>query len=322
MEPDVTRMEPGVPRVELEGRDPAYGEPTDEDADNGSAVDLDVDIEVPAADWQPISSRSSLRPPSIAFIDGVRRIDANAWLHEGDASPPRRGMLASYAAGAVSVGSSAAVGPVEVRRKLFAPGNPRPCAPAVGEYRPVGTVDGGSNALGNALNEALGALEIEVATTLANAPSLIVVDGPLYGRQHLRQAVGYIKTHRVRYLSGLAEQTVAALKPGERTPVFRFRTSWTRHSWYMRLPGPVAHAWSGIVRLEAPDTLAVADCIALADLTSQALPRFASERHKDPRAPQNLYPIGGLERQLRHRLGDARFVERALRVAASTSTRE
>ena len=46
------------------------------------------------------------------------------------------------------------------------------------------------------------------------------------------------------------------------------------------------------------------------------LPAFASEAHKDARAPQNLYPIGGLERELRHRLGDAELLYRALRAAA------
>ena len=52
------------------------------------------------------------------------------------------------------------------------------------------------------------------------------------------------------------------------------------------------------------------------DLLTALLPRFASESHKDGRAPQNLYPIGGLEKHLRHRLGDRELVIRALRVAA------
>jgi hypothetical protein len=56
--------------------------------------------------------------------------------------------------------------------------------------------------------------------------------------------------------------------------------------------------------------------IRLADRVSASLPRFASDRHKDPRAPQNLYPIGGLERELRHRLGDREMAIRALRRAA------
>jgi hypothetical protein len=47
------------------------------------------------------------------------------------------------------------------------------------------------------------------------------------------------------------------------------------------------------------------------------LPRFASQPHNDPRAPQNLHPIAGLERELRRCLGDPILLERALRQAAS-----
>jgi len=47
------------------------------------------------------------------------------------------------------------------------------------------------------------------------------------------------------------------------------------------------------------------------------LPPLASVPHKDPRAPQNLVPIGGLERELRHRLGDQHVLYRALRAAAT-----
>jgi hypothetical protein len=43
----------------------------------------------------------------------------------------------------------------------------------------------------------------------------------------------------------------------------------------------------------------------------------ASEPHIDPRAPQNLVPIGALERQLRHRMGDPGLVYRALRSAVT-----
>ena len=48
-------------------------------------------------------------------------------------------------------------------------------------------------------------------------------------------------------------------------------------------------------------------------------PPLASVPHKDPRAPQNLVPIGGLERELRHRLGDQHILYRALRAAATTT---
>jgi hypothetical protein len=55
----------------------------------------------------------------------------------------------------------------------------------------------------------------------------------------------------------------------------------------------------------------------LADCSARSLPRFASAAHKDARAPQNLYPIAGLERALRARLGDQGLLLRALRSAAA-----
>jgi hypothetical protein len=43
----------------------------------------------------------------------------------------------------------------------------------------------------------------------------------------------------------------------------------------------------------------------------------ASQAHLDPRAPQNLVPIGALERELRHRMGDPGLVYRALRAVVA-----
>jgi hypothetical protein len=93
-------------------------------------------------------------------------------------------------------------------------------------------------------------------------------------------------------------------------------TTWTRHSWYVRLPGSGGAPLAGVVRCECTADLAPADVTTLADVTAAVLPRYASEPHKDQRAPQNLYPIGGLERELRHRLGDPALLYRALRAAA------
>ncbi len=110
------------------------------------------------------------------------------------------------------------------------------------------------------------------------------------------------------------------LKPGERTPLFLIKGRMGRYSWYVRLPGPLAHPLSGIVRCEAPALGEVGAAATRATSITAALPRFASEPHKDARAPQNLYPIAGLESELRRRLGDARFMERALRIASNRSS--
>ena len=52
--------------------------------------------------------------------------------------------------------------------------------------------------------------------------------------------------------------------------------------------------------------------VGLADMVSHNLPRFASKPEHDPRAPQNLQPVGALEKRLRHELGDQRYIRRLI----------
>jgi hypothetical protein len=171
-----------------------------------------------------------------------------------------------------------------------------------------------------ALQERMLAAELVAAERAADdEPALLVVDGPLRGRQHLPFAVGMVKTHHTAYLTGEAGAVLAALAPGERTPAFTVGTTWTRHSWYVRLPGPGGAPLAGVVRCECAADTAPPAITALADLTAMVLPRYASEPHKDQRAPQNLYPIGGLERELRRRLGDPALLYRGLRAAAAAA---
>ena len=51
--------------------------------------------------------------------------------------------------------------------------------------------------------------------------------------------------------------------------------------------------------------------VGLADRVSASLPAFAG-RATDPRTPQNLAPVAGLESWLRRRMGDARMIRRSL----------
>ncbi|MBK8505059.1 MAG: hypothetical protein IPL46_24365 [Saprospiraceae bacterium] len=156
-------------------------------------------------------------------------------------------------------------------------------------------------------------LEIDIAESVVDRADLIVVDGPLRGHRRIDNAVGYIKTHQVAYLPDSVASVVADLPAGCRTPIFITTTSWTRYSWYLRLPCTKSYSWAGIVRLEASNKLSVSEVVKLADQISLTLPKYASQPHKDPRAPQNLYPIGGLEKELRRRLGDPYFIYRELR---------
>jgi hypothetical protein len=306
--------------------DPGYGVAAGGEELDGrvtSKVLLDVDVELPADDWRPVPARSDVTaPPAVLFLDGVRRIDARVWVH-GASAQPVPGVAASLAAGLVCCtrGGTAGIEGVRVDRGLY-------CADvtagalvtrhAVYTPRVAGS---GVDELSLAVQGRLADLEVTLARdwrrSTGSEDDLLVVDGHLHGRGDLPRTVGYVKTHAKAYLREPQAQIVSALAPGERTPVFAMTTSWRRHSWYLRLPGASGAPWSGVVRLEASAEYGVDEVLRLADLTTVVLPPLASTPHKDSRAPQNLVPIGGLERQLRHRLGDAALLYRSLRSAAS-----
>jgi hypothetical protein len=281
-----------------------------------SPPDLEVETRVEA--WAPRRPPSSVEPARVVFFsDGVRRIDARIWIEDDDGAT-RLGVCASYAAGLVRTEAPMAkVVAADVRRGLFTGASGAAAVTTrhgTFDVSAVAAVDR-PDRLALAVQQRMGELEIELALRAGDA-DLIVIDGPLRGRQQLPNAIGYVKTHHVAYLPPLVEGVVGALRPGERTPMFLTTTSWSRYSWYVRLPGASGHPWAGIVRCEASADAEPAAAARLADLATVTLPRFASEGHKDPRAPQNLYPIAGLERTLRHRLGDQALLYRALCAAA------
>lgn len=315
------------PTITVEPWAPEYGSSFESQPLAPSDAAVDVDAELAAAAWRPLDPRPGTSPASrVHVIDGVRRIDARVWI-TGDDGVTSMGICASYAAGAVRCeGEQARIMLVEVRRGLFAPAAAaRGAEPALitraGAY-PFLTVAGGDvEQLSLGLQQRMGELEVAVAAgALGDLASdhhadLVIVDGPLNGRQNIAGAIGYVKTHRVAYLPPALGEVIPRLAPGQRSPLFLTQTSWSRFSWYLRLPGSESYPWAGIVRCEASADLPSATARELADRSALTLPRFASAAHKDARAPQNLYPIGALERELRHRLGDPAHLERALRAA-------
>ena len=127
-----------------------------------------------------------------------------------------------------------------------------------------------------------------------------------------------MKTHHVHYLVARPRGDVGALRAGQRTPLFHLGGGFPGGRGTSGCPTPPATRGPGVVRCEAPPDLdRRRGRGAPPTRVTAALPRFASEPHKDPRAPQNLHPIAGLERELRRRLGDPRLLERALRQAAA-----
>ncbi|GAB3846555.1 hypothetical protein GCM10029963_26500 [Micromonospora andamanensis] len=256
----------------------------------------------------------------VLLVDGVRRIDASIWTAEEDGgSFP--GLAASYAAGVVRCDldrGAAQLAGATVERGLFT-ASPSATDVVAGNVRyPVHRVSGTGELakLPAAVQGPLTALEVQVSAAARTDDDLLVVDGPLRNRRQLPRTLGYIKTQHSQYLDARLTAVVTGLPPGHRSPVFRLGTAWGGWSWYLRLPVAAGAPWAGIVRLECSADLEIAEAVRLADLSLVTLPRFASSPYKDPRAPQNLVPIAGLERLLRSRLGDARLLHRALTVAA------
>ena len=302
----------------VESWSPEYGSSLDDAALEASQVPVDVDVEVPPAQWAPL--RPTVAPATrVLFVDGVRRIDARVWVTTANGLS-RAGIAATYAAGVVCCDGTAKLDAAEVRRAVF---SPVPDADALqtrcGTYTPILADGEGVDDLVAQLQQQMRALERTVAAGLG-AADLVVVDGPL-SRPAVDGAVGYIKTHQRSYLPAELAGIVGALAPGERTPLFRTLTREPRYAWYARLPGGDGHPWAGVVRGETPGELPVAAARRLADLATATWPRFASSAHKDPRAPQNLHPIAELERALRRRLGDPALLYRALRVGAAAGPR-
>jgi len=300
----------------------AYGDEMAGESLQESSAELTLDLELPSDRWRPLEADPDVPVPgTILFLDGVRRVDARVWVHGSDPQPSA-GIAASYAAGLVCLNGSARITDVTVERGLF---TAAPDAADIDSRHAVYVASKapgpGMDKLTLALQQHLSEAEVQLALHFRrqqpDANDLLFVDGPLRGRTHLDRTIGFIKTHHTTYLPAEQAGVVSALGPGQRTPAFGMGTSWRRNSWYLRLPGLSGAPWSGVVRLECSADLPVPEVKRLADLSALVLPPLASSPHKDPRAPQNLVPIGGLERELRRRLGDQQLLYRSLRAAAA-----
>ncbi|AEV87931.1 hypothetical protein ACWT_6920 [Actinoplanes sp. SE50] len=319
-------------RMFVDAWDPAYGASFEGGDGEGpaspSSAQVEVDVEVPAAAWAPIDVPAGARAPRVVFlVDGVRRNDAQIWTAEEDGTS-YAGLAASFAAGVVRCDLGRGVAELvaaRVGRGLFT------ASPSIADLQ-AGTVryeihringTGEASKLPAAVQGPLTALEIEISSaardTGSDGADLLIVDGPLRNRRQLPRTIGYIKTQQKQYLPTALTAVVTALRPGQRTPVFHLGSLWGGWSWYLRLPGATGAPWSGIVRVECSPELTVDQAIELAGLSGATLPRFASSSYKDPRAPQNLVPIAGLERRLRGMLGDSRVLHRALALATAAS---
>ncbi|MFN3598414.1 MAG: DNA double-strand break repair nuclease NurA, partial [Aquificaceae bacterium] len=103
------------------------------------------------------------------------------------------------------------------------------------------------------------------------------------------------------------------LKPGQRSPIVKVHYQQRQEekekvdklTWYIKLSDQ--EGFHGIARIE---TFPREDIKKIADISAYLLPLFASQPFQDRRAPQNLLPIGKLEKTLRHYLGSYSLIRR------------
>ncbi len=314
---------------------PEYGSGIEADAgavdDDGASL---VDAAVEGA-WRAIRPDAAALP-AVQIVDGVRRVEAHA-IEDRDDGTIASGLFGSYAVGVVRCeGTLARIlegdDVLRVRRRYLQAGGDHAGVEARDRVVTAGgaalhfraELPAGAQApadLVAALNRLMLDEEARLAEELSeDASTLTIVDGPLRLRAPGPRVVGYVKrTHRW-YLGPDRLALLGDLAVGERTPLFRIAEDDTRRdrlAWFLRIAdmGTRYHHLAGVVRLETPGALPPRDAAALADQTALVLPRLASSPIRDPRAPQNLTPVGALEQLLTRRLGDRLWLRR--RIAAA-----
>jgi hypothetical protein len=267
----------------------------------------------------------------LAFVDGVRRSEAWLYLEQPGTGGSARGLAGAFGVGCVRVepGRRPEFGEQRIERLLIwgsgveAEQNGLP--PVVGgwSWLPVAIPDVEPEAPLQELQRRMRLGEATLAEELGGRQILTVLDGTLaLVRAPDAPIVGYVKTHHRALLSPADHVRVPRLRAGERTTLFQLHRQGLRgrpYSCYFRLaaPAPMASPWSGVVRLEVPESGGLDAARRLVDTVASAVVPFAGVAHRDPRAPQNLQPIGALEDRLRHLLGSAELAMRAVRDAVA-----
>jgi hypothetical protein len=309
------------PTLSLDPWSTDYGSAFEFEEESEEAPSFEVNALIETADWsRGITPQPIPFPELVGFVDGVQRIES--WARVDDEESSSVAVLASVAVGSVFSTPGRASVSVDYVSRVLAIGGPTRAEPLVVPMRGRPLVFETLPATGTGRHGAMQAAavrrrDLELASIQKHLPStpLVIADGRLIDlTRGPNQLAGIAKTLHQLYVAGEQRALIPRLDAGERTPVFLIKDSWgSRYSWFLRLPHtrPIHHSYAGIVRLEIPEDESRSP-VEVADMLSHNLPRFASQPAHDPRAPQNLVPVGGLEKRLRHEMGDQAFIRRAI----------
>jgi len=74
-----------MPKIFVEAWDPEYGSSFAPGEMAPALAEVDPPVEIPAESWKPIPPEPAAGAAErLAFIDGVRRIDALVWIEDSD----------------------------------------------------------------------------------------------------------------------------------------------------------------------------------------------------------------------------------------------
>lgn len=279
-----------------------------------------VDPHVETDDWSvPLPPSDSLPEPPLLLIDGVRRVDMRVLARDEDRLA--WGIFGVYGVGMVKCDGVAQIQDESISRSLIigsgivAPDISLDIRETTLLYSGHGIdstdPDHPLRELQNLMRKAEGDLASQAALS-----SVILVDGPLhYPHGPDRTVVGVVKRMVFPYLTREHAHLLTVLEPGQRTPLFALgRQVLDRYAWYQRLipRRPPWHIYSGLVRCEVRMSAGLYPSIETANQLAFMLPKYAGRAGVDPRAPQNLAPVGALEAHLRRRLGNRTIVRRAI----------
>ena len=163
----------------VEGWAPEYGSSVEPDEEL-SPAEGSVDLEIEDRPWEPLPGADD-GIPVVAFVDGVRRIDARLVLDDGGAPVP--GICGSYAVGAVLWDRPARrseITSVTVDRLAVMADGRAVDVPPAGQglaYRSVSVPDTDPASLIRGFHDAMRRAEAVVAEDLANGGYFVVAGG-------------------------------------------------------------------------------------------------------------------------------------------------
>jgi hypothetical protein len=171
-----------------------------------------------------------MSPGQLIFVDGVRRIEARLVVRRQERLC--HGAFGSHAVGAVRViGGVAACDEPRIGHLIVIGSGESASGPVMVAngltYHPTSTSYSDPDAPLRAIQEGMRVEEERLGRDLADTDSaLVIADGPLTFEETSRGAVlGYIKRIFKLYLPGEHLDLLAALRAGERTPLFALRSS-------------------------------------------------------------------------------------------------